>query len=191
MQPERLMLYFQTIIDTADVPGPVVEVGAHLCGTSILACRMMKNLRIDKPYICVDTFRGFVPDQFKADIPKGTPARNSSLFADNSEGLARRILRMHKSTSIRLVAKDCSDITPDDFPDGISTCLIDVDLSGPVYQALRRIWPLMNAGGRILVDDCSDTSSWRARDGLQIFCSESGIEAKRLYGMGMLQKRVG
>jgi hypothetical protein len=188
IQPERLMVYLNAIAETAAVPGPIVEVGSHLCGTSILAYRMMRNLGLDKRYICVDTFGGFVAEQFDRDVSQGTPPTDRFMFADNSQSLVRRILKMHGCSAIELRKQDCTTITRADFPDGISLCLLDVDLSAAVEEGLRRLWPLVQAGGRILVDDCPERSSWRALDGLRNFCSEIGAPVLNPYGMGVLEK---
>lgn len=188
MKPERLLLYLQAIIDTAAVPGPIVEVGSHLCGTSIIAFKMMKNLGIAKRYICVDTFSGFVPDQFEADISRGTPTKDRAMFADNSKALVQRILDMHDCGEIQLLQRDCTKVTPSEFPDGISLCLLDVDLSKAVHGGLRRIWPLIRPGGRIVVDDCPENSTWKALQGLKDFCSETGLPVSNPYGLGLLEK---
>ena len=182
------MLYLQSIIETADVPGPIVEVGSHLCGTSIIANKMMRNLGIRKSYICVDTFRGFVPEQFHSDLEKGTPAHDRKLFADNSKRLVRRILKMHRCSEIGLLERDCTQITSADFPQGISLCLLDVDLSEVVHWGLQRLWPLIQPGGRVLVDDCPEESSWKALEGLRAFCAEIGVAVRNPYGMGILEK---
>ena len=188
IQPERLMTYLQAIIDTASVPGPVVEVGSHLCGTSILAYKMMQNLSIDKIYICVDTFSGFVPDQFANDVSKGTPLKDRLMFADNSEDLVRKILKMHNCSEIQLLRQDCTMLSPSDFPNGISLCLLDVDLSEAVHRGLQKIWPLVNPGGRILIDDCPEHTSWKALHGVKAFCAEIGAPVCNPYGMGIIKK---
>jgi O-methyltransferase len=190
IQPERLMYYLKTITETAFIPGPIVEIGSHLCGTSIIAYKMMRNLEINKRYICVDTFRGFIPDHFNSDISSGTPAKYRVLFADNSKGLVRRILRMHDCAAIQLLERDCTKITPADFPDGISLCLLDVDLSEAVYRGLQHIWPLINPGGRILIDDCPPNTVWKALDGLTTFCDEIGAPLLNPYGMGVIEKET-
>jgi hypothetical protein len=188
IQPQRLMYYLQAIVDTASVPGPIVEIGSHLCGTSVIAYKMMKNLGINKPYICVDTFSGFVPDQLATDVAAGTPKRDGFLFADNSIGLVRRVLKVHNATGIQLMQRDCTRLLPVDFPDGISLCLLDVDLSDPIYQGLHRVWPLINCGGKILVDDCEEDSSWKAIKGLKAFCADMGMPLRHPFGMGVLEK---
>jgi hypothetical protein len=188
IQPQRLMFFLNAIVDTASIPGPIVEVGSHLCGTSIVAYRTMRNLGIDKPYICVDTFSGFVPEQFDADLSKGTPEKDRLMFAANSEHLVSRILKIHGCTDIQLLKRDCTKITGADFPNGISLCLLDVDLSEPIHKGLQRLWPLINPGGRILVDDCPENTSWKALHGFRAFCDEIGAPLVTKYGMGVIEK---
>lgn len=65
--------------------------------------------------------------------------------------------------------------------------LVDVDLSLPVYAALRKTWPRMSPGGIILVDGCDTQNPFRARDGFRQFCGEQGLPERCEYGMGVLR----
>jgi hypothetical protein len=59
LKPERLMLWQQTLIETMDVEGDIIEVGCYLGGTAAVSAKMMKNLDSAKPYRVYDTFSGF------------------------------------------------------------------------------------------------------------------------------------
>jgi hypothetical protein len=153
-----------------------------------MAYKMMRNIGIHKPYICVDTFSGFLPEHFESDVSRGTPRKDRQMFADNSRGLVERILRMHDCSGIQLLQRDCTKLSAAEFPDGISLCLLDVDLSKPVHGGLQRIWPLLRPGGRVVVDDCPESSTWKALDGLKAFCAEIGAPVRNPYGLGVLEK---
>ncbi len=71
------------------------------------------------------------------------------------------------------------------LPQSCSAVLLDVDLTEPTYVALKRFWPRMAPGGVILVDDCQEKSSWKARVGYSRFCEEAGLEQNYRYGMGL------
>jgi hypothetical protein len=43
------MLWQQTLIETADVEGDVIEVGCYLGGTAAIAVSTMRNVGNDKP----------------------------------------------------------------------------------------------------------------------------------------------
>lgn len=75
IQPERLMLWQQTLIETAEVDGDIVEVGCYLGGTAAVAARMMKTLGNKKHYRVYDTFSGFITEQWTADFTLGCARR--------------------------------------------------------------------------------------------------------------------
>jgi hypothetical protein len=45
----------------------------------------------------------------------------------------------------------------------------------------------MSPGGVILVDDCAEGSSWKARVGYDRFCRDEGLQTRYLYGMGIVR----
>ncbi len=96
LAPERLYLFLHHLILTKDVPGPIVEIGCNLGGTTVIAKRMLDRLGVKKPYICIDTFDGFVDRQFATDAALGTPIKDQDLFSGNSKELVAKILHQHK-----------------------------------------------------------------------------------------------
>ena len=189
LAPERLQYFLRTIIETEAVPGAIVEVGCNLAGTSIVAHKMATRLNIRKSYYCLDTFDGFIPDQFDIDVGLGTPTKLSSMFSGNSTALVRKILNFHDCSDIKLVQKDCTKIEASDFGgEKISVCLFDVDLSDPIRRGLHKLWPLMSPGGVILVDDCPPNSDWKAKIGVDEFSRETGIPVEYKFGLGILSK---
>ncbi|HET9904358.1 MAG TPA: class I SAM-dependent methyltransferase [Xanthobacteraceae bacterium] len=187
LAPERLYVLLHYLIATKDVPGPIVEVGCHLGGTAIIAKRLLKGLRVSKPYVCIDTFDGFIGDQFATDAALGTPMQNGTLFSGNSKDLVAKILRQHGCSEVTLVQGDIITLPETQLPDGCSLVLADVDLTEPTYAAISRFLPRMAPGGVILVDDCGEASSWKARIGYSRACREAGREERFLYEMGIIQ----
>jgi O-methyltransferase len=188
LQPERLYLYLHTLIQSQTIPGDVVEVGCNLAGTSIIAGKMLQRLGSKKRYVCYDTFGGFTDSDFHRDTKSGTPRRDRYMFSANSMRLVERILRIHKAEFIELVQGDVARVPDEVFPQTISACLIDVDLSEPTYAALLRVYPRLSEGGVILVDDCPPGTSWKARLGYERFMSEIGLQERYEYGMGVVVK---
>jgi hypothetical protein len=152
--PERLYAYFDAIWQRRNVDGAIVEVGCWLGGTAALARRLLRNTGIEKRYVCVDTFTGFVPEQLKAEQDLTGEVRPT--FTGASLDMVRRLLHHWDCEDIELVAGDIVTLEDDALPPTIAVALVDVDLELPVYEALRRIWPRLARGGTILVDDCPD-----------------------------------
>jgi hypothetical protein len=188
LQPERLHVWLRTLIETAAVEGDVVEVGCSLGGTAAYASRMLRNLGITKRYLCVDTFSGFVPEQFADDLERGNSASNRWLFADNSVALVRAILDQHGAREVALLAGDISTVDERLLPSRIAAALLDVDLAVPIYDGLRKLYPRLAPGGVIAVDDCPAGYDWQARQGYDRFCREAGLAPRYELGVGLLRK---
>jgi O-methyltransferase len=188
LSPERLYLWSRALIDTADVPGAAVEIGCASGGTAAHCDRLLRNIGACKRYVAIDTFDGFVPEQFDYDAERGTPEAVRHGFAASSQPLVRQILRQLGAPDVELIRADIVTMAPEALPSPISAVLIDVDLSQPVHAALSKVWPLMSPGGIVLVDDCDLRTGFRARDGYQRFCAESGLEEEYALGMGVLRR---
>lgn len=188
LAPERLYLLLHYLIETKDVPGAVVEVGCNLGGTTVIAKRMLDRLGIAKPYVCIDTFDGFVAEQFGTDVALGTPLSDQQRFSGNSRDLVAKILRQHQCADVELIQGDIVTLDGEALPAECSLALIDVDLTEPTYVALQRLWPRIARGGAILVDDCPPESSWKARQAYERFCAESGLQQQIRFGMGIIAR---
>jgi O-methyltransferase len=188
LAPERLYLFMHYLIETRDVPGAVVEIGCNLGGTAIIARKMLHRLGMDKPYVCIDTFDGFIDSQFEADRTRGTPADDRTLFSGNSRVLVGKIMDHHGCDDVTLIEGDIASLPDADLPDQCSVVLADVDLTDPTYVAMHRFWPRLTKGGVMLVDDCADHSSWQARVAYSRFCETTGLAPHYRFGMGIVVK---
>ena len=189
LAPERLYLMLHHVIQTKDVKGPVVEIGCNLGGTTIFARRMMDRLGIRKAYICIDTFDGFVDKQFATDVALGTPSVDQRMFSGSSRKLVEKILRQHHCEDVKLIQGDITTLPDGAFPEECSLALIDVDLTEPTLASLQRLWPRLSPGGTVLVDDCAEQTSWKARLAYSRFCREVNQAEQYQYGMGILTRQ--
>lgn len=188
LAPERLYLFMHTLIETRAIPGAVVEIGCNLGGTAIIARKMLRRLDMDKQYICIDTFDGFIDAQFAVDTARGTPASDRTLFSGNSRVLVGKIMDQHGCDDVTLIEGDVAGVPDADLPERCSVVLLDVDLTEPTLAALQRFWPRLATGGVMLVDDCGEQSSWKARVAYTRFCEAEGLSPAFRYGMGVLVK---
>ena len=191
LPPERLYLLFDALVQTRGLPGAVVEVGCFQCGTSAWAYRMMKALELTRPYLCVDTFGGFVESQFSDDIEVGTAPSHRGGFSVNSPAFVRRLLEYWGVGEIQLLPEDIVALPAARLPGQIAVALLDVDLEAPTYAALEKIYPRLATGGIILVDDCSDAASnpFRgARLGYGRFVREHQLPERFAFGMGAITR---
>jgi O-methyltransferase len=193
LSAERLYLYFDAMARTRARPGGVVEIGCFRCGTSAWAYRMLKALGVARPYLCVDTFGGFVEAQFSDDVAAGTIRSHRRGFSANSREFVQRLLEQWDVAGIALIQGDIVTLPATRLPDQIAVALIDVDLDAPTYAALEKVYPRLVAGGSILVDDCSDAPSnpFRgARIGYERFVRQHHLPEHYEFGMGRIDRPV-
>jgi len=191
LRPARLHLWLDSLRDTRGVPGTIMEVGVAVGGTAAFCWNYLRYVGDDRQYVCVDTFGGFVAEQFEKDVELGNSWDRANIFRANSEGLVRKILDMHGATDVGIVKADISKMPMSQMPAAVSACLLDVDLAVPIYDGLKLLWPCLSSGGVILVDDCTETSGWQALKGVQKFSAETGIEYQLMTGMAIFKKQKG
>ena len=183
----KLYLYLDALYKTQQVEGDVVEIGCNVCGTTALGNQMLRKMNSKKEYICVDTFGGFVDEQFASDQQKGTPSKKKSAFSNNDMELARKVLKLHKGENVKLIQADVVKLPADQLPKTISLCLLDVDLYEPIYVALEKLLPKMAKGGIILVDDCGG-ETWKAGEAFKDFVAKHKITNwSNEFGMGIIK----
>ena len=189
LQPERLYAYLDALWQRRRLEGAIVEVGCWLGGTSAIASKMLTRTGYPHRYLAIDTFGGFVPEQFAHDQDLGTPASHRATFDGNSVDMVRRLLDHWGAPNVELVQADIASLAGDQLPECIAVCLVDVDLEIPVYEALSRAFPRLASGGIILVDDCAEGTSWvGACAGYSKFTREIGASERFLMGMGVLSR---
>lgn len=188
LQPDRLGVYLSEIMARASSKAAVAEIGCSLGGTTVLAFKALRRSGWKGEYICYDTFGGFVPEQFDADVKIGSPRRIGTMFQESSQQLVRKILNYHGCLEVQLVQGDITKVAKADLRDKYMAVLLDIDLSEPTYDALKIFWPRMEKGGIILVDDCPADSVWKARVGYARFCKEMKLKEVYRSGLGVLVK---
>lgn len=192
LQPERLYAYLDALWQRRDLEGAIVEVGCWLGGTSALAWKMLTRTGYQHRYVAIDTFKGFVPEQFAHDERLGTPRSNRAIYNGSSPRLVRTLLDSWGAAGVELMQADIASLSNTRLPESIAVCLIDVDLEIPVFEGLRRIFPRLEPGGIILVDDCpkepaTGDATWvGGRLGYQRFIQERGMEEKYFMDMGIV-----
>jgi O-methyltransferase len=190
LESPRLYFWLDTLYKTRHLSGAVLEIGVHHGGTSAISFNFLRQIASRREYIGIDTFSGFRKEQFAADAELGNDWRNFQFFTTNSPKLARKVLSLHDAQGVKLLQGDVSDMDRASIPDRISACLVDVDLAVPVYDGLRLVWPHMENGGVIVVDDCLENNEgdWQAIIGYRRFCKEAGLDEHFFCGVGFLVK---
>jgi O-methyltransferase len=152
--PAQLAFLCQCLDQTRDVPGAIVEIGCSTGLTTVFLNKYMDCTGIEKPYICVDTFSGFTPEDIQHEIGFRGKKRDSLLgFRANSREWFERTLQNNGITRVKTIQADIAELSLSSIGE-VSFCLIDVDLYRPVRAAIEKIHPQLRPKGMIVVDDC-------------------------------------
>jgi hypothetical protein len=188
--PRRLYCWLNCLLATAHLKGAVLEIGVAAGGTAAFSHKFLREGGDTRPYYCIDTFAGFEREQFAEDVRLGNSWLAFGWFSTNPQALVRKVLAMHGAKDAVLVKGNISTLSASDLPETVSACLLDVDLAVPTYDALKLIWPKLEPGGKIAVDDCYESSKthWQALKGLRKFCTEAALAPEFHNGMAVLTR---
>lgn len=152
--PEELCFLCSCITKTRNLPGPILEVGCAMGNTTVFLNKHMDYSKIEKQYICIDTFSGFTQTDIKHEISRGKDLTIlNTEFKMNSQKWFDRTMQINGISRVKSFQADIGQFEFKETKD-ISFCLIDVDLYIPVKLALEKTYKLMDNGGIIVVDDC-------------------------------------
>ena len=153
--PQQLCFLCQCIADTRDVLGNVAEIGCNRGFTTVFLCHFMSDMRMQKEYIAVDTFSGFVSDDVAYEIRHrkkrdfmyvGFQVNKKKWF---DAALKQRGIRRVRSIEADVNVLDLCSLGP------MSFVLVDVDLYRPTLKSLSELYSVLTPGGIIIVDDCN------------------------------------
>jgi hypothetical protein len=153
-EPDQLMLLCSYVEQVRDVPGVFIEAGCAYGYTTVFLRKYMKRAGIQREYLALDTFSGFLPEHVAFEVDTRYKPYNfyNHSFALNSKELFQHALRWQGIDGVRAV--QC-DVTEFDFDRPIAFCLLDIDLYLPIKHVLPRLYDATSPGGIIVVDDCS------------------------------------
>src|ERR1700676_2135840 len=130
--PFQLAFLVRCLDETKELPGPIVEVGCARGQTTLYLNLHLASLGVQKPYICIDTFRGFTQSdiQYEVNVRKKVPTFSWGGFSYNDKRWFDRAMELNGIGRVQSIQADVNEF---DFPgiENISFCLLDVDLYLP------------------------------------------------------------
>lgn len=187
--PGQLCYLVSSITETGSVPGAIIEVGCAQGHTTVFLNKHLQSSGIVKPYLCIDTFGGFVEQDLAWEVTSRGKAELNSCdgFSINSLAWFRQTLESNGCSGVMCIQ---TDVKKHLFREPVSFCLCDVDLYKPTLYTLRSVWPVLSPGGIIVVDDCQDENRWDgAYQAYREFTSELGLEATVVQDkLGIIRK---
>jgi O-methyltransferase len=184
MSPPQLCFLCQCIEQTRDVPGCVVEVGCSTGETTIFLKKYMDAQGIEKAYVCLDTFSGFMAE----DIAHEVAVRNKSPgvftgFRANKKAWFDATMRANGVSGVRSIESDVNRFNFSTLG-AISFALLDVDLYHPTKHSLMPLFRQLSPGGILVVDDCDPSNAlWDgSNQAYKEFVCEIGHPAQVVFG---------
>ena len=150
--------------------------------------------QLTKPYYCIDTFGGFLSGDAEYEYAQRGKPRGiyqSHEFSRNSKSRFELTLAHNGLNNVVAVQADASTVDYSQLGNGISFCLLDVDLYQPTIKALPEIYRCVVPGGVIVVDDCeAGHQLWDgAYQAYVEFCAVIGQPPQIVAGkLGVLRK---
>ncbi len=152
--PQQLRFLMDCIQETSSISGCCVEAGCSRGNTTAFLRKWMYAVGIEKDYVAIDTFSGFVPKHAEFEIrSRGKPEMIKLPFSMNKKKWFEYSMRLANISDVKTIEADVADF---DFGSiaPISFCLLDVDLYLPISESLPKIYHSLSVGGIIVVDDC-------------------------------------
>lgn len=131
--------------------GDIVEFGRYIGTTSLFIRRLLDKYACEKDFHVYDSFEG---------LPEKSPQDNSPVGADFKAGelnvSRKQLLEQFHKARLRppKVHKGWfNQLTTEEVPDKIAFAFLDGDFYESVIDSLRLVWPRMQPGGIITIDD--------------------------------------
>jgi predicted O-methyltransferase YrrM len=189
--PHQLGYLVGALDCTASLPGVILEVGCAYGHTTVFLNKHLAAVGDRRRYICIDTFHGFtMADTNFEERERGKDGPDlRRRYADVTLRTFERTMKYNDITWVEAVKADVATWEPH-LPEGVSFCLIDVDLYLPVTAALQKIVPLMQPGAVTIIDDCQAHPLWDgALQAYTEFTATHGIPARIVEGQfGLIEQ---
>jgi len=135
----------------AGTPGDIVEFGCYIGTTSLFVRRLLDTYKSAAVFHVYDSFAGLPPKAQQDITPVGADFKAGELSVSKKQLLAE-FQKAHLRPPI--IHKGWfSDLGAGDVPDQIAYAFLDGDFYESIIDSLRLVWPRMQAGGAICIDD--------------------------------------
>lgn len=134
------------------VSGDVVEFGCYIGTTSLFIRRLLNQHTSDKTFHVYDSFEGLPPKSIQDSSPVGSDFQAGELAVSKKQFLEQ----FHKAHLRAPVTHKgwFASFTALDVPKQISFSFLDGDFYESIFDSLTLVWPRMQPGGIVCIDDC-------------------------------------
>lgn len=170
---DRMYALWQAVkhINRAEIPGDVVECGVWRGGSSMLAAMALMHLREERRMWLYDTFEGMTPpSEADVNIFGVAPSRDWAgigqddlifAYASLEEVKANMATTGMPAEQVSYVKGDVGTTIPVVVPERIALLRLDTDWYESTRHELEHLWPRLQAGGVLIVDDYGEWAGAR------------------------------
>jgi O-methyltransferase len=135
----------------ADIQGDVAEFGCYIGTTSLYVRRLIDLYKSDKVFHVYDSFEGLPPKTKEDNSPVGADFTAGELAVSKKQFL-EQFHRSHLKPPVTHKGW-FNELTEADVPEHISFAFLDGDFYESILDSLRLVWPRMQPGGIVCIDD--------------------------------------
>jgi O-methyltransferase len=169
----------------AGTAGDIVEFGCYLGTTSLFIRRLLDKYGSAKQFHVYDSFEGLPPKVAQDSSPVGDDFRAGELSVSRKQLLEQ----FHKARlQPPLVHKGWfSDLTPGEVPDTIAFAFLDGDFYSSIIDSLRLVWPRMQDGGIITIDDSGREALPGVDQAIRDFFQDKQVQIRTVHNIAILK----
>jgi O-methyltransferase len=154
-------------INSNQVKGAVAELGVYKGKFA----RYINRYFPDRKFYLFDTFKGFAETDINAEV-QNTYSNGKQDFSNTS---VKRVLDIMPFPGQCIIKEGYFPDTAKDLNEEFVFVNIDADLYEPIYNGLQYFYPRLNKGGYIFVHDYNNDAYKGAREAVEKFCTENGL----------------
>ncbi len=154
-------------IDSKKIPGAVAELGVYKGKFA----RYINQYFPNRELYLFDTFKGFD----KADIKAELQHNFSTGQQDFSKTSVEEVLKQMPFPDKCVIKQGYFPGSAKGLEEEFVFVSIDTDLYEPIYNGLNYFYPLLKKGGYIFVHDYNNDSYSGAKQAVEKFCIENGV----------------
>tara|TARA_R110002124_G_C8796659_1_gene502084 strand:+ start:88 stop:858 length:771 start_codon:yes stop_codon:yes gene_type:complete len=149
-----------------NIPGALVECGVYMGGSSMVMAQVCEHYGSLRKILMFDTYNGVPAPDDHETFNDGTlisdwlitheydmDAEGSNWCYSNIAHVKENVSIVNYSGDIEFVVGLVEDTLPMDQLNSIALLRIDVDLESPTRHVLNHLYPVLNSGGILILDD--------------------------------------
>jgi O-methyltransferase len=149
-QLEVILNELQKVLDRG-VPGDIVEFGCYIGTTSVFIQRMLLDRREKKSFHVYDSFEG-LPEKTNEDASRAGEQFQAGELSVSKKQFIHEFQKANQPLPV--IHKGWfADLNTSDVPEQIAFAFLDGDFYTSIKDTLKLVWPRMQPGGVVIIDD--------------------------------------